>query len=166
MTNQRGFTLIELLLYVAIFSMVAGMFTGILVVILRVEGQQSGVIEVSSQLNFVTTRIQSLIRESNPAIAPIVSSDSTSLTVSTGGISNVIALSGNEIIVNDVPITTSKVKASALKFTLHTLTNPSVELGLPPSYSVDIEMTLENTDTNPQNKVIRTLKSSSSPIGK
>lgn len=166
MTNQKGFTLIELLLYVAIFAMVAGMFTGILVVILRVEGQQSGLLEVSNQLNFVMNRIQSLIRSSNPAIAPLVSSDSNSLTVSAGGVSSVIALSGDEIQINGVPITTGKVKASALQFALHTLTNPSTELGLPPSYSVDVDMTLENTDTNPQNHVSRTLKFSASPIGR
>ncbi len=141
------------------------MFTGILVIILRVEGQQSGLVEVSNQLGFVSNRIQSLIRSSDPAVAP-VASPSTSLAISIGGTSTVIALSGTEIQVNGAPITTGKVKADDLKFTVHTLTNPSTELSLPPSYSVDVEMTLSNSDTNPQNHVSRTLKFSASPIGK
>ncbi len=166
--KNSGFTLIELLLYVAIFAMVAGMFTGILVIILRVEGQQGGLLEVSNQMNFAMNRIQSLIRSSSPAAAaPTVSPDTGALTISVSGASDTIALSANEIQVNGVPLTTDKVRVDALKFTVHALTNPSsAELGLPLSYSVDIEMTVENTDANPQNHVSRTLKSSASPIGR
>ena len=166
MKKNAGFTLIELLLYVAIFAMVAGMFTGILVIILRVEGQQSGLVEVSNQLAFVSNRIQSLIRASDSTVAPVVGTPPTSLTVSASGIPTLIALSGTEIQVNGVPITTGKVKADDLKFIVHALTNPSTELSLPPSYSVDVELTLSNSDTNPQNHVSRTLKFSASPISK
>lgn len=165
--GSRGFTLIELLLYVAIFAMVSGMFTGILVIILRVQGQQSGLIEVSNQLNFAMNRVQSLIRESSPVVAPVVGTPPSSLTLSIAGSSTVITLSGTEIQVNGVPITTGKVKVDDLKFTLNTLTNPSAaDLSLPNTYSVEIEMTISNNTTNPQNQVTRTLKGSASPIAK
>ncbi len=167
MKSQKGFTLIELLLYVAIFAMVSGMFTGILVIILRVQGQQSGLIEVSNQLNFAMTRIQSLIRESNPAVAPIPGTPPSSLILSIAGSSTTIKLSEMEIQVNDVPITTGKVKVDDLKFIVSTLTNPSAaDLSLLDAYSVEIEMTISNNTTNPQNQVTRTLKGSASPISK
>ncbi len=166
MSEQKGFTLIELLLYVAIFAMVSGMFTGILVVMLRVQGQQSGLVEVSNQLSFAMNRIQGLIRESNPAVAPTVGDPPSSLTLSINGSSKVINLSGNEILVDGVPITTSKIKVDVLKFTKYTLTNPSTDLGLPPVHTIEIEITMYNSDPSPQNKVTRTLKGSASAIAK
>ena len=166
MDNQKGFTLIELLLYVAIFAMVSGMFTGILVIMLRVQGQQSGLVEVSNQLSFAMNRIQSMIRESSATTAPIVGDPPSSLTLSIAGSSKVISLSGNEILVDGVPITTGKVKVDSLKFTKYTLDNPSTDLSLPSVHSVEIEITISNSDTNPQNKVTRTLKGSASPISK
>lgn len=168
MKKTSGFTLIELLLYVAIFAMVAGMFTGILVVILRVEGQQSGLVEVSEQMNFAMNRIQSIIRESNLSSEPIVGAPPSSLTLVTAAGSQTISLVGTEIQVNGVPITTGKVKVDALKFTKYTLTNPSAgEIpSLTPIHTIEIEMTISNSDTNPQNKVTRTLKNSASPIAK
>jgi hypothetical protein len=155
------------LLYVAIFAMVSGMFTGILVIILRVQGQQGGLVEVSNQLNFAMGRIQSLIRESNPAVAPVAGTPPSSLTLSIAGSSTLINLSGTEIQVNGVPINTDKVKVEDLKFIVNKLTNPSAaDLSLPDTYSVDIEMTISNVTTNPQNLVTRTLKGSASPIAK
>ena len=156
--------MIELLLYVAIFAMVSGMFTGILVIVLRVQGQQSGLVEVSEQMNFAMNRIQSIIRESDPAGDPVVGAPPSSLTIGP----RVIALSGTEIQVDGVAITTNKVKVDALKFTKYTVTNPSAGdiPSLLPIRTIEIEMTVSNSDTNPQNKVTRTLKSSASPIAK
>lgn len=144
--------------------MVAGMFTGILVIILRVEGQQSGLVEVSNQLGFAINRIQSLIRESDPAANPIVGTPSSSLIVG----SHTISLSGTEIRVDGVPITTGKVNVDNLKFTKYTINNPSAGdiPSLAPVRTIEIEITISNADTNPQNHVSRTLKSSASPIGK
>ncbi len=166
--KDRGFTLIELLLYVAIFAMVSGMFTGILVIILRVEGQQSGLVEVSEQMNFAMNRIQSLVRESNLSSEPIVGTPPSSLTLTTASGSQTISLVGNEIQVNGVPITTGKVKVDNLKFTKYTITNPSASEipSLLPVRTIEIEMTVSNNTTNPQNQVTRTLKSSASPIAK
>ncbi|TSC81884.1 MAG: Cell wall surface anchor family protein [Parcubacteria group bacterium Gr01-1014_19] len=166
MKKNGGFTLIELLLYVAIFAMVSGMFTGILVVMLRVQGQQSGLVEVSNQLAFAMNRIQGMIRESNPAVAPVVGDPPSSLTLSIAGSSKVISLSGNEIRVDGVPITTSKIKVDALKFTKYTLENPSIDLGLAPVHTIEIEITISNSDPSPQNKITRTLKGSASAIAK
>ena len=166
MSDQKGFTLIELLLYVAIFAMVSGMFTGILVIMLRVQGQQSGLIEVSNQLAFAMNRIQGLIRESSATTAPTVGDPPSSLTRFISGSSKVITLLENEILVDDVPITTGKIKVDGLKFTKYTLTNPSTDLALPPVHTIEIEIAMSNSDTNPQNKVTRTLKGSASPISK
>lgn len=160
-------------MYVAIFAMVAGMFTGILVIILRVEGQQSGLVEVSEQMNFAMNRIQSLIRESNLSSEPIVGvppsfTPTSLLTLVTASGSQKIERVGTEILVNGTPITTGKVKVGNLKFTKYTVTNPSAEdiPSLVPIHTIEIEMTVSNSNTNPQNEVTRTLKSSASPIAK
>ncbi len=163
MKTNSGFTLIELLLYVAIFAMVSGMFTGILVIMLRVQGQQSGLVEVSNQLGFAMNRIQSLIRESSPTSDPILDAPS-SLTLG----SHMITLSGSAILVDGIPITTGKVKVDGLKFTKYSVTNPSDDdiPSLTPIHAIEVEITMSNSDTNPQNKVTRTLKGSASPISK
>lgn len=166
MNGRKGFTLIELLLYVAIFALVGGMFTGILVTILRIEGQQSGLLEVSGQLNFVMGRVQGLIREAKTSPSPSIGPSVSTLTLSTDSGSNVISLSSGAILVNGESITTGKVKVDDLKFTKYTISNPSTELALPDIVTIEIEMTLSNVTDNPANKVTRTLKSSASPISK
>lgn len=65
---MNGFTLIELLIYLAIFSIVVGIFVAIPPTAFRVQLRESAVNEVSSQLNFVLQTIQRLIRESSAVI--------------------------------------------------------------------------------------------------
>jgi len=63
--NINAFTLIELLIYVAIFAIVAGLFTSILLTVTRVNQRESSSVEVTSQLNFIMQRLQQLVRESS-----------------------------------------------------------------------------------------------------
>ncbi len=63
--NKKGFTLIELLVYVAIFAIIAGLTTSILLIVTRVNQKESSSAEVTGQLNFVMQRLQQLVRESS-----------------------------------------------------------------------------------------------------
>ncbi len=62
--SNKGHTLLELLIYVAIFSLAAGVFSSVLVVFTRVQGQEAASSEVTQQLSFVQSTIQRLVRES------------------------------------------------------------------------------------------------------
>lgn len=66
--NKKGFTLVELLIYIAIFVIVIGLLTSILVIIFRIQNKESSSTEVTSQLNFVMQKIQGLVRESSAII--------------------------------------------------------------------------------------------------
>ncbi len=58
MVRRRGFTLIELLVFVAIFTVVVGVFVSILVVMVSVQSQQSVSSEVSQQGQYLLQQIQ------------------------------------------------------------------------------------------------------------
>lgn len=68
MFNQKAFTLIEILIYIAILSIVAVLFTGILSTGTRVQLQETAANEVSNQLNFAIQTIQRLVRDSSAII--------------------------------------------------------------------------------------------------
>jgi len=63
--NNKAFTLIELLIYTAIFAVVGGLMTGILVTVTQVQQRQSSTTEVTGQLNFVMQRLRQLVSESS-----------------------------------------------------------------------------------------------------
>ena len=65
---MRGFTLIELLIYIAVFSIVVGIFVSIPPTAFKVQLRESAINEVSSQLNFVLQTVQRLVRESSAII--------------------------------------------------------------------------------------------------
>jgi len=66
--NHKGFTLLEMLLYVAILSIVAVLFVGILSTGTRVQLQETAANEVSNQLNFAIQTIQRLVRDSSAIV--------------------------------------------------------------------------------------------------
>lgn len=61
----RGFTLVELLIYSVVFVVVSGILTGTLLTISRMQARENAAFEVSRQLQFVTQRIQSMIRSAS-----------------------------------------------------------------------------------------------------
>ncbi len=161
----KGFTLIELLIYIALFALVAGIFTGILVVVLRIQGQQIGLLEVSNQLNFVMQTIQRHVRESSTITSPVPGVSDSSLSLDSGA--TVIALGNcggvsNAICVNNEPITTKKIMIPDLTFT-HYIT-PSNHPDFPDTHAVQIKITAKYNTTNPAQQVTRTLQSSASPL--
>lgn len=66
--QDKGFTLIELLIYVAIFSILAVVFSSIIVVYLKVNQEQTARNEISSQINFVLNNFQRMIGEAGTAV--------------------------------------------------------------------------------------------------
>jgi prepilin-type N-terminal cleavage/methylation domain-containing protein len=171
---SRGFTLIELLVYVAIFAIVAGIFSGILVVALRVQSQQTGLVEVNNQLNFVMQTIQRLVRESSTIDSPSPGASASTLNLTRAGSTTIISLGtcGTPAVANAVcvqeggganlPITTAKVVVPSLSFS-HFIT-PSNHPSFPDTHTVQIAITMDFNTTHPQQAVSRTLQSSASPL--
>jgi prepilin-type N-terminal cleavage/methylation domain-containing protein len=169
-----GFTLIEVLIYVAIFSIVSGFFVGILLITLRVQGTQGGLVELSGQLNFAMQTIQRHVREATSISAPpgtgvpgatlTVNKPSGVVTIARGScgtpaVPNAICVTESG---STLPITTGKIGVTTLNFT-H-FTNPSNHPSLPPVETIQIEMTANNLFTNPEQAVSRTLRSAASPL--
>jgi len=63
--SGAGFTLVELLLYVAIFAVVGGLLTNILITSVRTQNRESASNEVASELDFVLSTTQRLVRDSS-----------------------------------------------------------------------------------------------------
>ncbi|MBI5401317.1 hypothetical protein HZB05_00620, partial [Candidatus Wolfebacteria bacterium] len=57
--------MVELLLYLAIFSVVGAVATGILTNVVRINVQETAGSEITSQLNSVMQNINSLVRQSS-----------------------------------------------------------------------------------------------------
>ena len=176
---SKGFTLIEILIYVAIFAVVSGFFVGILLITLRVQGTQSGLVEISSQLNFAMQTIQRHVREANSISAPASGTSGSTLTVNkpAGVVTITRGTCGAPAVVNAIcvteagaaalPITTSKIGVTTLNFT-H-FTNPSSlpcpgTPCVPATETIQIEITANNLSINPEQSVTRTLRSAASPF--
>ncbi len=170
--SERAFTLIELLLYVAIFAVVAGFFTSILLITLRVQNTQTGIVEVSTQLNFALSRVQQYIQGSTAITSPASGASANSLSV-TGGSSGAITIAlgtcggvSNAICVTDSsgtnPLTSSKIAVTNLNFTHYTTAsnNPVT----PGTETVQISVTATNNTTDPAKLVTRTLQAAASPL--
>jgi len=63
--QEAGFTLAELLVYVAIFSIAAALFVGILFTVLNTQNKEQAGAEVSQQLNLVLNTVQRLVAGSS-----------------------------------------------------------------------------------------------------
>src|SRR3989344_1363367 len=60
-STDTGFTLIEQLLYIGIFVIAAGLLSGILMNVIRVQNRETSTTEVSDQAQFLLKKIQNLI---------------------------------------------------------------------------------------------------------
>ncbi len=166
-----GFTLFELLLYVGIFAIAAGLLTGILTTLTRVQVRENASVEVSGQAQFVIQRLQQLIRDASIVELPANQATSTLKLRTTDPASDptCVQLSGGVVYVmqgNDgvnkqncfatsspqaAPLTDAKVIVNSLAFTK--FSNP------PAKDTTQINLTLSYNSTNPQESLIsRTLE--------
>ena len=155
---MKGFTLFEILLYVGIFAVVASLFTGILLVVTRIQSSQSALLEVNGQLNFAMQTIQRLVRSSSN----IEVEAGKSLTNIRLRMANpvkdptVILVSNNAVEIKEgsaasSTLTTSSVVANSLQFVKY--------VNYPGHDSVQIDLTLSYNTSNPQREVSRTIRS-------
>lgn len=166
--SNFGFTLIELLIYVAIFAIVAGFFTSILLITLRVQGTQTGAVEVGTQLNFAMQTIQRYIRDASASgiTTPAVGATGSTLTMNNATIT-LCGTPANQICVNSQPVTTSKILVTSLKFSHYTTPSSLPCPGtpcVPDGHTITIAITATNNTTNPASLISRTLQSSASPL--
>lgn len=169
MLKNSGLTLIELLIYVGVFAIVAGLLSSMLIVVTRVQNQQSAGAEVGGQLNFITQVIQRMVRQSSAIIVNNDGNDDDdALPVgspypylvlrneSQSADPVKIYLANDKIYMQtagnaQTPLTTDKVVASDLKFTKYT--------NYPGHDTVSVDLTLAFNTQNPQLAVSRTLRS-------
>ena len=155
---MKGFTLFEILLYVGIFALVAGLFTGILLVVTRIQASQTALLEVNGQLNFAIQTIQRLVRSSsNVDVEAGKSLTSIRLRVADPAKDPTLILVSNGAVeikegsAASSTLTTSSVVADSLQFIKYT--------NYPGHDSVQIDLTLSYNTTNPQGTVSRTIRS-------
>lgn len=80
--HKKGFTLVEVLLYVAIFAVVAGILSAVLITVIRTQSRDAASNEVATQLDFVLTTVQRLVRDAS-LIDIVYEGTSTSTACST-----------------------------------------------------------------------------------
>jgi type II secretory pathway pseudopilin PulG len=164
--SNSGFTLIELVIYAGLTAIVIGLFGAILVTILRVQGEQSSSVQVSSELNFLMTTMKrhihearqinlidsmhlSLIKDEStePITTALISYDSDLKTISVtedGLNPSVEQISSDRILIDDLVFE---------KF--QNLSNPS-------STAISIIMTASANSTDPAKKSTRTIRGTAS----
>ena len=173
-----GFTLIELLIYVTIFALVAGFFTSILLIALRVQTTQSGIVDISGQLNFAMQTIQRHVQEATAITSPAsgVSANSLTITKPAGPITIFLGSCGAPAITDAIcvteagvttPITTNKAVVNTLTFS-HLTTPSSLPCPgtpcLPSIETIQISMSAVNNTQNPADRITRTLNGSASKL--
>jgi len=157
--NKKGFTLIEVLLYTAIFAIVGGLTTGILLTVTQVQQRESASAEVTGQLNFVMQRLRQIVSESSNIEIPTSTTPSTLLKLrmqATSTDPTFISLSGNAIQLKEgssatTTLTSDRVIVDTLNFKKFTQ-YPGHD-----TLSLDIQMTYNSQ--NPKSRVQRTLSS-------
>ena len=129
--SESGFTLVELLIYAVVFTVAAGLLTGILVSISGVQTKENAAFEVTRQLQFVTQRIQYAVRDSSivdavyegssPAV-PCSSFCTVRLRVEDNTLDpTIISSDANGVYIQEgagtrTPLTSTNIKVGSLKF--------------------------------------------------
>ncbi|MDP3947158.1 MAG: tail fiber domain-containing protein [bacterium] len=173
--SSSGFTLIELIIYIGIFSIAAGLFTGVLTTLTKVQVRESATIEVSGQAQFIIQTIQRLISDASlieltkdaatstlKLRMSVTANDPTCIQLSNGyaylmqgdsGGGSCYATSTAQAKL----LTTSKVVVNTLTFTK--FENP------PAGDTVKVDLTVSYNSTNPQESIIsRTLQTAIAKI--
>lgn len=154
--SNHGFSLIELLIYVGLTAVLLGLFSGVLVTILRLQNHQSASNQVLSELNFVMSRIKQEIRDSDS-----MTINSQRIIVHDASGNTKIELTSGAIIIDPpdagaTPLTSQRVNVDDFTYTEKTGSNgvKTVELSLTFSYISD----------NPQQQATHSLTSTALPI--
>jgi type II secretory pathway pseudopilin PulG len=164
--NNKAFTLIEVLLYTAIFAIVGGLTTGVLLTVTQVQQRESASAEVTGQLNFIMQRLRQIVSESsNIEIEAGVTTSTLKLRMKDSAkdptclslVNGVIKLAEgqgtnpNECATTTSDLTSDRVIVDALNFKKFTQ-YPGHD-----TLSLDIQMTYNSQ--NPKSRVQRTLQS-------
>lgn len=157
-TGKNGFTLVELLIYTALTIVVVGLFGGILITIVRIQGTQTGTRQVTQEADFILNTIKRHIRSADSA-----SASSSTLTLTTSSSSTnptVISLSGGAVLLQEgsqesAALSTDKVVVEELVFS---------EKFSGSDKTIDIRLKISNNTDNPQNAAAQTIETSSAPL--
>lgn len=152
---SKGFTLLEVLIYVAIFAIVLGFLSSILIITTRVEMRESAAAEVTQQSSYIIQTIQRLVRESSQ----IESAGASNLVLRMASSSKdktTISLSGGKVYIQEGsggsnPLTSDKVTVNSLNF--QKFSNP------PGKDVVEITVTMTFNSSNPQFAISKSLRS-------
>lgn len=160
--QKEGFSLIELLIYIAVFFAAAGFLVSILTTFTRVQVRQTGVNEVNSQIAFVSSYIQDVVKKASLIAMPENQSTSTIiLRMSIASLDpTLIYASGTAIYVkqgNNSPIalTSENVKVNDFLAT---------KFNLGGGYIVQVNLALMYNNPNPANQFAQSLQFSASRI--
>ena len=170
-TSRGGFTLIELIIYIGIFSIAAGLLTGVLTTFTRVQLRESATTAVSQEAQFVIQTIQRLVTDASlielakdsatstlKLRMPTASLDPTCIQFSNG---TVYLMQGNDGVNKQACFATSTAQAKTLtssKVVVNSLTFKKFE-NPPSTDTVKIDLTISYNSTNPQESAIsRTLQ--------
>ncbi len=156
--NKKGFSLAEIIIYTTIIVIVGILFSNILIIVTRIQNQQTSSIEVNQQMNFAMGTIQRLIRESSAieiATGTPVSNlklrtketakDPTNITLSSGKITVQQGISAA------FDLTTGSVAVNQLSFWKIT--------SYPGRDTVQIDISISYNTQNPQQQFTKTLTS-------
>lgn len=172
--RARGFTLVELLLFVVIFTLVMGSIIAVLVAAVRVQSNQSSAVEVETEGQFLTQKIQYYV-QSAPLIAMTADAATGTLTLAEAGgtdLDFIYASSGVMYLrqgAGGTPqaLTSAKVKVSSTTFTRHySIATSSAAYGID---SVSYSFTLAENTTNATMEYVKEFQSSaavSATVGK
>jgi len=173
-TSRGGFTLIELIIYIGIFSIAAGLLTGVLTTFTRVQLRESATTAVSQEAQFVIQTIQRLVTDASlielakdsatstlKLRMPVAANDPTCIQFSNG---TVYLMQGNPTLdpaqrQNCLATSTSQAKTlTTNKVVVNTLTFKKFE-NPPATDTVKVDLTISHNSTNPQESAIsRTLQ--------
>ncbi|OGY60449.1 MAG: hypothetical protein A3G58_01130 [Candidatus Colwellbacteria bacterium RIFCSPLOWO2_12_FULL_46_17] len=171
MKSNRGFTLVELILYSAIFAVVGGLLTGVLVTSIRTQNKDASKNEVTQQLDLVVNTVQRLVRNSSLievayegtatgtacsqycTLALRMASSTKDPTIVRSDVTGVYLQEGSD---EEVPLTTNEIVVDNLLFT---------KFETPGGHAiVQIDATFSRNTSNPQFAVTKSLRSAISRV--
>lgn len=181
MKDNRGFSLVELLVYVSILGIASGLMVGILSTLVRVQNQETSLLEVSEQSQFLLQSIQRNIRDSSAIVVKTATTTTPldqdavpaegsvlRLKMRSGGATSTVTIylqgtavkiterNDNTLAESTSAITSDRVLVSSLSFKKRS--NP------PGHDAVLVDFTIAFNTTNPQLSVSRTLQSAISRV--